>query len=49
MTTNTQRQAAFKERMRAAGYSRIEFWIKPKWREHIEFLVNLLKSQETKP
>ena len=44
MTTNAQRQAAYKERMRKAGFQQVTVWIQPKKKEQLlkyaEFLRN---------
>ncbi len=46
--TNQQRQAAFKERMRAAGFDRVDVWVHPEDRTRLKNYVKRLQSARIK-
>lgn len=41
MSSNAERQAAYKERMRKAGFQQVTVWIQP---ERKEILINFAKT-----
>ena len=44
MKTSTQRQAAYRARMREQGFVQILIWIRPEWRKAVDSLLAKLRG-----
>lgn len=49
MTTNAQRQAAYKERMRKAGLQQVTVWIPPELKDTIRKIAKFLTDGKKDP
>jgi PHD/YefM family antitoxin component YafN of YafNO toxin-antitoxin module len=45
-TTNTQRVAALRQRRKAAGLVRVEYYLTPELAKKVRELINQLKAQQ---
>ena len=45
-TTNTQRVAALRQRRKAAGLVRVEYYLTPELAQKVRELINQLKAQQ---
>ena len=46
MNTNAERQAAYKERMRKAGFQQVTVWIQPERKEILNHFARILRNTE---